>query len=277
MITSGNLIVTLTVLVNLLLSHCYFAASSRTVLLEAEKGNTTGERKYRDSASNGESIYLTDGEYTSISFSTNTECTTVVLNVRYSEGSAVDTATVSIDGQVIGSFRTTASSHSTDPWNDFYDSGQVGGETTLAAGEHTVKIAVSTTDEYGMEVDYIQLRTICENITRVNEDLSPPTGTEEQSKGTEHNSLSVGGIIGIVLTALAVIIVTVIVVLSLLVYRRRKNKETYEPVPNTRRDKETYEPVRVPNTRRDKETYEPVPNTRRDKETYEPKIPNRKD
>ena len=234
MSTSGNLIVKFAVSVNLLLSHCYFAASPRTLLLEAEKSNTTGELKYRDSASNGESIYLTHGKHISISFWTYTECTAIVLNVRYSEGSAVDTATVSIDGQVTGSFRTTTSSHSTDPWNDFYDSGQVGGETTLAAGEHTVKISVSTTDEYGMEVDYIQLRSTCENITRVNEDLSPQTGTEEQSKGTEHNSLSVGWITGIVIIIAFALTLTVCVVVSLLVYCGRKRgviPNRYKHVP----------------------------------------------
>ena len=82
----------------------------------------------------------------------------------------MDTATVSFDGKDIGSFRTTSSSSNADPWNDFYDSGQVGDETTLAEGDHTVKISVSTTDEYGMEVDYIQLRTTCKNSTYVSGD-----------------------------------------------------------------------------------------------------------
>ena len=48
-----------------------------------------------------------------------------ILNVRYSEGSAVDTAVVSIDEKDIGSFCTTITSSNIDPWNDFYGIGPV--------------------------------------------------------------------------------------------------------------------------------------------------------
>ena len=84
--TSEYLIVKLVLTVHLLLSHCCWATSPDTVVLQAEKGNTTGELRYRESASNGESIYLNHGEYTSISFPTSAQCTVIVLNVRYSEG-----------------------------------------------------------------------------------------------------------------------------------------------------------------------------------------------
>ena len=233
---SRNMIVKLVLIICLLHFHCSLATSPDTVLLEAEQGKSTGELRYRESASNGESVYLNHGEYISVSFKTYAQCTAIVLNVRYSEGSAVDTATVSIDGKVIGRFRTTTTSHSTDPWNDFYDSGNVGSEITLKAGEHTVKITVSTIDEYGMEVDYIQLKTTCKNATDENEDVSSQMGTDA---GNEPNSLSVGWITAITLSVIALALTVLVWLVH--VYRRRKQRvirkksKSYDKLPNKER------------------------------------------
>ena len=225
----------------LLITLCCLVVATKSLLLEAEGGATTGEVRMRGSASNGASIYLSHGEYTSNSFTTPTECSVTVLNVRYSEGSTVDTATVSIDGRVIGSFRTTVSSSSADPWNDFYDSGQVGGETTLAAGEHTVKITVSTTDEYGMEVDYVQLRTTCDGAnydsntatqdSTATEDGATTTagGSDDQRGGNGRSSLTVGEIAGITVSVIAALTAPLVAVVLAVVkcYCRRKQSRNH--------------------------------------------------
>lgn len=177
-------------------------AAGETLRLEAEEGTTTGDLRWRSSASNEAAIYLNHGESTSNSFDTRAVCSVEVINVRYSEGSAVDTVTVSINGQNIGSFRTSASSNSVDPWNDFHNSGRVGARTTLAAGTHTVMVTVSAIDEYGMEVDYIQLDTSCENTI---EEPSAPTGSDSEPEDNEPRSLTVGEITGIIMAIIALI------------------------------------------------------------------------
>ena len=254
MTSSEKSFVTLVASVYLLLTRSCVVTSDKTLVLEAEGGATTGEVKRRESASNGASIYLNNGEYVSYGFNTTEECSIVTLNVRYSEGSTVDTATISIDGQDIGSFRTTVRSNGPDPWNEFYDSGQIGDEATLAAGEHTLRVSVSTTDEYGMEVDYIQLRTTCDITPYANEDATgadtttqdstyggataTPAGsdsvdvitqvTTEQSEGTEHSSLSVLeilGIVGALLTAIGIVVAIVAVVVPIVaLVLKQKNK-----------------------------------------------------
>lgn len=208
MISSGQLFVKFLLF---LIIYCPVVASEETLRLEAEEGTTTGELRWRESASKKAAIYLNNGEHTSNLFNTETECCVRVLNVRHSEGSIVDIVTVLIDEQNMGTFRTTASSNSEDPWNIFHDSGQVGGKSTVTAGEHTVKVTVSAIDEYGMEVDYIELSVRCENT---NEDCNGPD---------DHSSLTVGEIIGIVLAVvgtLGLLVPVVVVVLKFVMHRR---------------------------------------------------------
>ena len=142
-----------------LLQLCF---SDMTVLkLEAEKGAFTGERNKRSDASEGEVVTLKDEQTVSHIFSTLSLCKVQVSNVRYSDGSSADVCTVSIGGEDVGKFRSTAEpSTSTDLWNNFYNSGTLG-STFVETGRHLIMITVMATDELGVELDFIELIVDC--------------------------------------------------------------------------------------------------------------------
>ena len=161
--------------------------SDMTVLkLEAEEGVFTGEKIMRGDASGGEVVALKNEHVVAHVFPTSSLCEVQVSNVRYSDGSSEDECTVSIAGKNVGEFRsTTESSTDTDKWNEFYDSGTLG-STILGKGQHLIMVRVNATDEFGVELDFIELGIDC------GEDA-----TQSDSSSGNGISLSVGGLLGV--------------------------------------------------------------------------------
>lgn len=173
--------------------------SDMTVLkLEADEGAFTGERIMRGDASGGEIVALKNEQDVSHIFATSSLCEVQVSNVRYSDGSTEDECTVFIAGENVGEFRsTTEPSTDTDQWNEFYNSGTLG-STVLEKGRHLIMVTVNATDEFGVELDFIELGIDC------GEDAS-----QSDSSSASGSSLSVGGILGVLaacITLLAAII-----------------------------------------------------------------------
>ena len=167
--------------------------SDMTILkLEAEEGALTGERTVRSDASGGEVVALKNEQDVSHIFSTSSLCEVQVSNVRYSDGSSEDECAVFIAGENVGEFRsTTEPSTSTDKWNEFYNSGTLG-STVLEKGRHLVMVTVNATDEFGVELDFIELSIDCGDDT-----------TQGDSSSENDSALSIGAILGVIFGILA--------------------------------------------------------------------------
>lgn len=176
-----------------LLQLCPSDANLILLKLEAEEGALTGDTRMRSAASGGEVAVLKDGQKMSHIFSIESACEVQVSNVRYFDGSHADVCTVLLGSNNVGEFRTTT----TDQWNEFYNSGTVG-STSLEMGQHLVTVKVNATDEFGVELDYVELSIDCGKGA---------TGGDSASK--DNSGLSIGAIVGIVtacITLLAAVI-----------------------------------------------------------------------
>ena len=171
--------------------------------LEAEEGVFTGDMVMRSAASGGKTVVVKDDQYVSLIFSMTSTCQVQVSNIRYSDGSGADICTVFIDGESIGQFlSTTEPSTSTHQWNKFYNSGTIG-STSLEMGQHLVKVTVSATDTFGVELDIIELSNHCGGFT------TEETVTTEGDSNSNDSDVATGAGLGTaaaVLTLIAALI-----------------------------------------------------------------------
>ena len=178
-----------------LLQLCPSDANVMVLRLEAEEGAHAGNTRVRNAASGGEVVVVRDGEEVSHIFSIESACQVQVSNVRYSDESGADVCTVFLGRKNVGEFRTTT----TNRPNEFFNSGTIG-STSLEMGQHLVMVKVNATDEFGVEVDYMELNFVsdCGEVS-----------TEGDSASEDNSGLSGGAIAGIVaacITLLAAVI-----------------------------------------------------------------------
>ena len=133
--------------------------------MEAEQGNTNGNKTDRGGASNKQTVKLySEGQYIiwdDQSLITESSCKLRVLNVEYTNDGRSDTLALYVDGQLVRSFDTKAQTNHGHLWNEPVTSGPIGDEIILSTGNHTIKLVATTVDEYGIEVDRIILELIC--------------------------------------------------------------------------------------------------------------------
>lgn len=131
--------------------------------IEAEQGITNGTITYRGGTSNKLTVRLSEGQYIIWGFVTESSCMLQVLSVEYTNDGLSDTITLYVDGQKVGSFDTKSQSDHGLLWNEPVSSGPIGNQITLSSGDHTVKLAATKMDKYGIEVDRVTLALICIN------------------------------------------------------------------------------------------------------------------
>ena len=131
------------------------------ISLEAERGTYTGHTVQRSRASGQRTVRLRRGQYVENSFTTHCSCSVTVTNVTYTNDGGSDTITLSLDGRVVGTFRTRSQSNYGNLWNVPQSSGRVGSSTVLRRGVHTVRTEATTTDRYLVEIDKVILALDC--------------------------------------------------------------------------------------------------------------------
>uniref|UniRef100_A0A1X7VNY7 Uncharacterized protein n=1 Tax=Amphimedon queenslandica TaxID=400682 RepID=A0A1X7VNY7_AMPQE len=160
-----------------ILMMLYVVALSKgdfTVELEAEDGiSTEAEKMYRSNAKNGIAVLIKQGASITLFFTMtgNDVCRMQVGNLHYSNDGEPDELTLTLNkasSNVLGSTRTRGASSNGELWNDFQDTGPVGGYTSITEGLYNLVIEATIADEYGVEVDYVSLQILdCNNSTSV--------------------------------------------------------------------------------------------------------------
>ena len=112
--------------------------------------------RLRNNAEDKTTIWLFKDEILNINFDLKTDAIVDVLDVRYSNDGGYDKISLSLDGDLLGSFKTETSYAWGDRWNMFMSSGPVGGRRYIKAGGHELSLNVLDSDEYGVEIDYIR-------------------------------------------------------------------------------------------------------------------------
>jgi hypothetical protein len=80
------------------------------------------------------------------------------LSLRYSNDGAPEKVSVSVDDVAVGVVTTTSTGSGGYGWNNFVEApvARVG----LRGGSHTVRLVVSETDKYGVELDVVRLTRV---------------------------------------------------------------------------------------------------------------------
>uniref|UniRef100_A0A1X7VNU6 Uncharacterized protein n=1 Tax=Amphimedon queenslandica TaxID=400682 RepID=A0A1X7VNU6_AMPQE len=149
------------------LSKCDF-----TIEIQAEDGiSTEAEKMYRSNAKNGIAALIKQGASITLFFQVtgNDTCRMQVGNLRYSNDGAPDEFTLILNkasSTVLGSIRTREASSNGELWNDFQDTGPIGGHTSITEGLYNLVIEATIADEHGVEVDYVSFQILdCNNST----------------------------------------------------------------------------------------------------------------
>jgi hypothetical protein len=116
----------------------------------------------RGNASNKRTVLLFAGDSLTIRFNYPTQAR-YSLKVRFSNdgpGTPLEQVQVSLDSQPVGTFtadntRSTGMAPGTG-WNEFLESPALG-PLSLTPGPHTFVLAISGGDQYGVEIDSINL------------------------------------------------------------------------------------------------------------------------
>ena len=156
-----------------------------TISLEAEEGIYTGFEFPRGNASNYLTVCLKQGQYIAIDYDTPCTCSMVtVMNVIYMNDGHFDIITLSLDGKVVGTFRTISGTGGGQLWNIPQSSGRVGNGVVLQCGAHTVRIEAIRTDRCLVEIDRVVMKAHCGKDL-----MHRSTSTEESQISKAFNSL----------------------------------------------------------------------------------------
>ncbi|XP_046557835.1 uncharacterized protein LOC124267048 [Haliotis rubra] len=136
--------------------------SNATVLLPLEQvaaSNHVPECRLRlrsRAVTNVKSISLFAGEAISLDLCLRSPVDVIIHDLVYSNDGGSDVISVTIDSDVIGTVNTTDESGNGHLWNVFHHSGYVG-KGGYSGGRHSLSITVTDSDEYGVELDTIEV------------------------------------------------------------------------------------------------------------------------
>lgn len=129
------------------------------IRLEGEHGTGDGYVMQRSAASGQRTVWLHNGESRTLSFQLPASAR-YSLSVRYSNDGSSDTVTVSVDDAEVCQFTTEATrppgGEPGSGWNVFFSSGPIC-SVDLQSGIHTVRVSVTRSDVYGVEIDVVIL------------------------------------------------------------------------------------------------------------------------
>ena len=142
-------------------------ANDKTYIIEAQHGySTTAQQIYRSAATSGIAVLIKENGYLFINFRVlhNDTCTMRISNVRYSNDGLSDTVEIYLNGSKIGEIHSRAKSGNGELWNVFLSTGPVGNINIQATeGIYQLRLYVIAADEYGIEIDSINVNIQCKN------------------------------------------------------------------------------------------------------------------
>ena len=236
--------------------------------IEAEQGTTDGTIIPRGGTSNKRTVRLSEGQYIIWRFVTESSCKLKILSVEYTNDGLSDTITLYADGQLVGSLDTRAQSNHGHLWNEPVSSGPIGDKITLSSGDHTIKLAVTKMDEYGVEVDRVTMAL----ISIYTNDLSSSDGLCSESQEPDiiisNNSWSKGEIIGVTTICIACIS-TIIALIALITNGYYHHKGLRQSESNKSTTRELKEVTTSPSESSKSTTREPK------EDTISPSEPNK--
>ncbi|KAK6184553.1 hypothetical protein SNE40_007003 [Patella caerulea] len=144
------------------------SCGGKILRIEAESAKGNNPKRYRSNASNGEDVWLHRGAMLSFSFCLIRETNASINNVMFSNDGGADTCSVELNGVEVGEFESTAGSDGGLLWNVFKSSGSLGSSMTLESRWNTITLLVNFADDYGIEIDHIDVNI---EDDEVNEDI----------------------------------------------------------------------------------------------------------
>ena len=169
--------------------------NSCSIPLEAEHG-FGGKQMHRSEASGGIAVQLLKGE--AINYHLNFNCTIQLLNVRYSNDGIGDTIEVTINGRLLGSFKSFAETGKGDNWNIFRKETNFTIHLLLFESEAEIKVTAVEADEYGVEIDKLSLQVTCSRVDPECPQLTMTNNDVDTSSDDNTSQLSTGELIAII-------------------------------------------------------------------------------
>jgi len=155
--------------------------------------------QYRSAASDGFAALLSrKGQSVWFVIKLFTACSFRVLNLFYSNDGERDVISIDLNNYTIGNFTTLQRSNNGKYWNKFVESGEISHTYFLdpnEVSEYRLTIWVSSTDEYGVELDRILIKFTCDGECPVILPSHPQGGNNDDS--SHATAIGIGTAVGI--------------------------------------------------------------------------------
>ncbi|KAL3877036.1 hypothetical protein ACJMK2_034792 [Sinanodonta woodiana] len=135
------------------------SVKASSVILEAENAvHFEGKQvASRSNASGQTTLKMYNRQTVSIEFCLTMDTETEVQNVWYSNDGESDLITVTVDNITLGEVLTQKEYKGGEAWDIFKPSGPFSSSVYLSGGKHLLILSVKNGDEYGVEIDKIEL------------------------------------------------------------------------------------------------------------------------
>ncbi|KAL3832618.1 hypothetical protein ACJMK2_024248 [Sinanodonta woodiana] len=128
-------------------------------IFEAENANTLEQKQviFRSKASGKASLKMSKGQKASIEFCLTKQTDLAVQDVWYSNDGATDLIIVAVNNKKLGSVVSEPNNKEGEGWNIFKSNGPLDSVINMPDGKHELSLYVEDADEYGVELDKIEL------------------------------------------------------------------------------------------------------------------------
>lgn len=136
--------------------------SGNRVTIELEDSADLNEHQdrimWRGRGSMKRTLLLYEEEYVDIAFCLSALTKVTVTNIRYSNDGLADHIVLLMDNQTVADFETVHKTNWGHMWNVFSETGPVTSPMLLSPGYHSLRVWVHLSDNYGTELDSLQLQ-----------------------------------------------------------------------------------------------------------------------
>ncbi|KAK6172700.1 hypothetical protein SNE40_016310 [Patella caerulea] len=133
--------------------------------IEAESAEDNRTKIDRSEASNKTDVLLHENDELSLRFCLNGRTSVRILNVGYSNDGGADKCQINNNTTKVGEFESIVEYGSGTLWNIFRLSGEIGSDIILETGCNTITLLVKSADDYGIEIDHIEVKVNDERLT----------------------------------------------------------------------------------------------------------------
>ncbi|KAK6172702.1 hypothetical protein SNE40_016312 [Patella caerulea] len=133
--------------------------------IEAESTKDDLPKIDRSNASNKKDVLLYQNEMLSFKFCLKGKTPVGIKNVMYSNDGGADKCVLNFNTKKVGEFESTTATDFGKLWNVFKSSGSLGSAMTLDSGRNTVILFVKSADDYGIEIDHIDVDVGDDEVT----------------------------------------------------------------------------------------------------------------